>query len=286
MILKMFRRTSFLTNKVINEWDNRIQCFFIDLSGTVHVDKELIPGAINAFEKLKKTQTKFKFVTNTSKEAVSTTVQNLDSLGLQLSKQEVYSSLTATRDYLIRNNLRPHLLVADEALEEFEGLDTNDPNTVVVGLAPMKFNYKELNECFRILMKPENKIVAINKGRYYKTRDGMSLGAGPFVFNLEFATSKEATIVGKPSKEFFINAMKSVGHEDPSTCVMIGDDVNDDVMGAIEAGMHGCLVKTGKYRPGDEDKLFSVGGDPEPYPAKERCLVANTLEDAINLLLP
>ena len=31
---------------------------------------------------------------------------------------------------------------------------------------------------------------------------------------------------------------------------MIGDDVNDDVLGAIGAGMKGILVRTGKYREG------------------------------------
>ena len=32
--------------------------------------------------------------------------------------------------------------------------------------------------------------------------------------------------------------------------VMIGDDVQDDVQGAISFGMRGCLVRTGKYREG------------------------------------
>lgn len=35
---------------------------------------------------------------------------------------------------------------------------------------------------------------------------------------------------------------------------MIGDDVRDDVLGAQNAGFQGCLVKTGKYRDGDEEK--------------------------------
>lgn len=31
-----------------------------------------------------------------------------------------------------------------------------------------------------------------------------------------------------------------------------GDDARDDVGGALAAGMRGVLVRTGKYRPGDE----------------------------------
>jgi phospholysine phosphohistidine inorganic pyrophosphate phosphatase len=35
---------------------------------------------------------------------------------------------------------------------------------------------------------------------------------------------------------------------------MVGDDVINDVQGAQEAGLTGILVKTGKYRPGDETR--------------------------------
>ena len=34
---------------------------------------------------------------------------------------------------------------------------------------------------------------------------------------------------------------------------MIGDDVRDDVLGGINCGMMGCLVKTGKFTPKDEE---------------------------------
>ena len=34
-----------------------------------------------------------------------------------------------------------------------------------------------------------------------------------------------------------------------------GDAWDDDVQGALNAGMHGILVKTGKYRQNDENKI-------------------------------
>lgn len=36
------------------------------------------------------------------------------------------------------------LLMEDEAMEEFDGLDTQKPNAIVVGLAPSKFNYEKV----------------------------------------------------------------------------------------------------------------------------------------------
>jgi ribonucleotide monophosphatase NagD (HAD superfamily) len=36
---------------------------------------------------------------------------------------------------------------------------------------------------------------------------------------------------------------------------MVGDDVLGDVVGATDAGLQGCLVRTGKYQAGDEKHL-------------------------------
>jgi ribonucleotide monophosphatase NagD (HAD superfamily) len=36
---------------------------------------------------------------------------------------------------------------------------------------------------------------------------------------------------------------------------MIGDDVRQDVHGAMALGMRGVLVQTGKYRRGDEGRI-------------------------------
>lgn len=43
---------------------------------------------------------------------------------------------------------------------------------------------------------------------------------------------------------------------------MIGDDRLGDVLGAQACGIHGALVRTGKYRPGDED-ADSAGLQPQ-----------------------
>ena len=50
-------------------------------------------------------------------------------------------------------------------------------------------------------------------------------------------------------------------------------DVRDDVAGAQAIGMRGILVQTGKYRPGDENKI-------EPAP-----LTVATFSKAIDAIL-
>lgn len=65
-------------------------------------------------------------------------------------------------------------------------------------------------------------LIAIHKARYYKRKDGLALGPGPFVTALEYATDTKATVVGKPEKTFFLEALRGTGCE-PEETVMIGD---------------------------------------------------------------
>ena len=55
---------------------------------------------------------------------------------------------------------------------------------------------------------------------------------------------------------------------------MIGDDLRDDVGGAQNAGIAGVLVRTGKYRPADEN-------DPEVVPVR----IVDDFSAAVDLVL-
>lgn len=61
-------------------------------------------------------------------------------------------------------------------------------------------------------------------------------------------------------------------------------DVNDDIIGALRAGMNACLVRTGKYQAGDENTLYHPPGESQMVPVSERALVVDSLADAVRLL--
>ena len=88
-------------------------------------------------------------------------------------------------------------------------------------------------------------LVALQHNRYWRRSDGLALDVGAYAAALEYATGREAVTVGKPAREFFLAAMADLGTE---RGVMIGDDVEADVGGAMGAGLPGVLVRTGKYR--------------------------------------
>nr|XP_033790770.1 haloacid dehalogenase-like hydrolase domain-containing protein 2 [Geotrypetes seraphini]XP_033790777.1 haloacid dehalogenase-like hydrolase domain-containing protein 2 [Geotrypetes seraphini] len=235
-----------------------LKAVLIDLSGTLHIEDLAVPGAQEALRRLRSAPIAIKFVTNTTKECKRTLLERLRGLEFDITEDEIFTSLTAARNLLEQKQVRPLLLVDNSALPDFEGIDTNNPNAVVIGLAPEHFSYQTMNKAFRLLLDGAP-LIAIHKARYYKRKDGLALGPGPFVTGLEYATDTKATVVGKPEKTFFLEALRSVGCT-PEEAIMIGDDCRDDVGGAQNTGMRGILVKTGKYRAGDEDKI-----SPAPY---------------------
>ena len=56
-----------------------------------------------------------------------------------------------------------------------------------------------------------------------------------------------AEVTGKPAEAFFTAALGAVGAV-PAQAVMVGDDIDNDVLAAQRLGITGVLVKTGKYR--------------------------------------
>jgi ribonucleotide monophosphatase NagD (HAD superfamily) len=65
-------------------------------------------------------------------------------------------------------------------------------------------------------------------------------------------------LFGKSAPAFFEATLTNLGGE-AREVVMVGDDVEADVNGAIAAGLQGILVKTGKYRRGDEERMAKGG---------------------------
>eukprot|EP00466_Bigelowiella_natans_P007172 jgi/Bigna1/137940/aug1.42_g12648 len=233
-----------------------IRAALIDLSGTLHIGSKAVSGAQVALKRLRESGVKVAFVTNTTKDSKRALYGKLKAMDFAIDKGEIWSSLEAAKTCILEQKLRPMLLLSDSALEDFKDIDTQDPNSVLVGLAPSKFDYAQLNSAFRLLMEKrgEAKLIAIHKGRYMQKSDGrLSLGPGGFVSALEYASGVEATIIGKPESSFFEKALQRLDAK-AEEAVMIGDDVRDDVGGAQGCGLNGILVKTGKYREGDESR--------------------------------
>jgi len=82
--------------------------------------------------------------------------------------------------------------------------------------------------------------------KYYLDRNGEPvLDTGSFVYMIANAANVTPRIFGKPSKEFFFQALEKIDLNADEVYV-IGDDLDSDIQGGINAGIKGILVKTGK----------------------------------------
>ena len=66
------------------------------------------------------------------------------------------------------------------------------------------------------------RLVATHKSRYFERKDGLAIGPGAFVAALEYASGKEAIVLGKPEPAFYQSVTKDLNLP-LNEMVMIGD---------------------------------------------------------------
>lgn len=225
----------------------------LDIAGVLHDGDAAVPGAVQALEVLRAAGLPLRLITNTSRRSKHMMLERLRGMGFDVAETEVFTAAEAVVAHLRRKGLRPFLLVHANLEGAFAELDQGRPDAVVVGDAADHFTYARLNTAFRLLMAGAP-LLAIAKNRYFREADGLTLDAGPFVVALEYAARVEATLFGKPAPAFFHAVLDDIGLE-ASDALMIGDDVESDVNGALAVGLGATLVRTGKFRPEDERRM-------------------------------
>ncbi len=235
-----------------------IRGVLLDLSGVLYIEDCRLPGAKTAINKLIQAGLPVRYITNTTRKTTRTVLRQMTDMQFYIKPDELFTASVAARNYLKQHGLRPYLLIHPALEEEFADFDQAGAiNAVLIGDAAQGFTYARMNRAFRYLMDGAE-FLALGINRYFRESDGLSLDAGPFVQALEYATGRQANVIGKPSADFYMSAVGSMGC-DASDVMMVGDDVESDVNGAIRAGLQGLLVMTGKFTAEDEGKILPGG---------------------------
>ena len=233
----------------------RVGGFLIDLDGTVIEAGELIPGAAGALRVLIQKEIPFRIVTNTTSKPRSAILAKMSALGIELRPEQLITAPIIGQDYLLREGItRCFPLLKASLLEDLATIEfvESSPQAVLVGDIGDDLTYGALNRAFRFLLDGAA-FITLARNRYFRGMDGLCLDVGSFVAALEYATQREAVLIGKPAREFFLLACESMGVPSEAT-VVIGDDLEADVGGARAAGCTGVLVRTGKFRPTQIEK--------------------------------
>jgi phospholysine phosphohistidine inorganic pyrophosphate phosphatase len=237
-----------------------VEGLLVDLSGVIYVQDEAVPGAAEALDRLREGGIPIRLVTNTTMRPRRSILERLVRLGIEADPAELITPATLAASRCADAGYESvALVVLDELREDLEGLEERGDtvDAVIVGDLGEGWDYEVLNRAFRQVMEGAA-LIALQKNRYWETAEGLSLDAGPFVAALEYGSGRQAEVVGKPSAAFFELALADLGVS-ADRAAMVGDDVEADVGGAMDAGLAGILVRTGKYR---EDLVRESGIDP------------------------
>jgi HAD superfamily hydrolase (TIGR01458 family) len=231
-----------------------ISAVLIDIDGVLTVSWRPLPGAVEAVAWLRETGLRVKLVTNTTSRTRASVAAALAEAGFAVTASDILTAPVVTAGYLAEHHPGARCLLVnsgdirvDLAGVRLIGADEAAADVVVLGGAGPEFGYAALNRAFGHLLGGA-RLVAMHRNLYWRTADGMQLDTGAFLPGLELAAGTEAEVVGKPAAAFFATALATLGAR-PGQALMVGDDIEFDVLAAQRTGITGVLVKTGKYRP-------------------------------------
>jgi HAD superfamily hydrolase (TIGR01458 family) len=225
----------------------------LDLGGVLFTEIHPLRGALDAVERLTDVGLTTYFITSNTHSTRRTLGIRMAAMGFDVAPEDIFTPPCAAHAYLKAHHLRPYLFVHPQIEGEFLDLAGGEPNAVLLGEAGTGFSYERLNRAFRLVMEGAP-LLAMGTNRHFQEHDGPSLDVGPFVAALEYATERHAIVLGKPAAEFFHAAVAKLDRP-AAEVVVVGDDWQADVAGALGAGLQALLVRTGKYRPGDEERI-------------------------------
>lgn len=226
-----------------------IRGVLLDIDGVLHVSMQPIEGAVETLRWLEAQGYQTCFVTNTTTSSRATLVQQLQAIGLPIVEEQIMTAPVATASYIRQNfaGKRVWLLTKGDTANDFTGINlvSDHADVVVIGGAEELLTYEAMNHAFRMVMDGAV-LLATHANLYWRTKAGLQLDSGAYIRALEVATGKQATILGKPDRAFFEQALRSIGVT-AGEAVMVGDDIENDIGGAQNAGMRAILVCTGKH---------------------------------------
>jgi HAD superfamily hydrolase (TIGR01458 family) len=233
------------------------RAFLFDLDGTVYIGGQAVPGAAEVLAHLRRAGAAYRFVTNTTSRSRAMLADRLRGFGIEAGAEEIQTPMVAAAAALRERGCRvvapfsPAASLPDLGAVTLRGgvsaqAGTVAPDAILVGDLGERWSYRLMQEAFEYLMAGAA-LIALSRDRYFLRGDGLALDAGAFVAGLEYATGRQAVVVGKPSRAFFHTAAASLGLPSASIAV-VGDDLWSDIRGAQEAGLAGWLVRTGKFR--------------------------------------
>lgn len=222
--------------------------FLLDMDGVLVRGRKPIPGAQEFIGRLISTGTKFLVLTNNPLYTPRDLQHRLQSEGLDISAEHLFTSAMATAKFLDSQRPRGTAFVIGEsgltqALHEIGYVMTNrHPDYVVLG-ETMFYNFELISEAVR-LVAAGARFIATNPDPTGPTEKGLTPACGAMAALIAKATGVEPYFIGKPNPLMMRTALRYLGAHSETT-VMVGDRMDTDIVAGTESGLETILVLTG-----------------------------------------
>lgn len=229
-----------------------------DLDGVVYAGNQPIPSAIETLNTLISREIPVAFVTNNASKSAVEVAQRLIAMGVSTDSEHVITSAQAVVDVLQRDydpGEGPILVTGSaqlSALIEAAGFGVttvaaDNPQMVVQGFNP-QLGWDDLAQASFAIQRGAGWL-ASNLDLTIPLAQGIAPGNGSLVNTVAQATGTRPTLAaGKPEPVMFQTMAHKFEMRRP---LVVGDRLDTDILGAVNAGFDGALVETGIHRRAD-----------------------------------
>lgn len=225
----------------------KINPILIDFDGVVKLGHSSAPDAKEFFHFINANKIPACILSNSTLRTGDLIKEFFTSHGITLSIPAL-TAFDAALSFVKQNYKKVQVYCRDYLLQHFEGMiDEKNPEAIVIGDIEDRWNYQIMNNIFNKVFAGAD-LVAMHKNKYWNPSGELLIDAGAFVTGIEYAASKEAILIGKPSKHYFKAALEKIGANIDDGFFMIGDDIENDVKATQDLGGKGILIFTGKTK--------------------------------------
>ena len=235
---------------------DRYDAAFFDLDGVIYLGPLAVEGATGALGALQTRGTTVMFVTNNAARAAQVVIDQLNGLGFHADDHNVLTSaqvavahiareLPAGAKVLVSGSASLADLVAEAGLAPVQKA-SDEPVAVVQGYDPA-MTWPRLDEA-ALAIQAGAKWYATNDDASRPTERGLVPGAGGAIAVIGLTVGGEPTIFGKPFRPMLDEAIRRTAASRP---IFVGDRIDTDIVGAVNAGIDSLMVFTGAHGKAD-----------------------------------
>jgi 4-nitrophenyl phosphatase len=228
-----------------------IRNLIIDIDGVLWLGEQPMPALGSFFQTLRELGIRFILATNNASKSGDEYVAKLKKFDVEVAHEEILTSPQATAMYLAQHAPAAKIFVIGEpglAVElQARGLSVvneipQSATHVVVGW-DRTLSYAKLAEAC-LLIRAGATFIGTNPDVTYPDARGIVPGNGATLAALRVSTDVEPLIIGKPMPEMMVQSMERMGST-PADTAVIGDRLDTDILGGINAGLTTMLVLSG-----------------------------------------